>query len=260
MTTTTKIERKDLCDGMIAVFELGPAPANIVDRNLVAELGDALTEVASEKDLKLVVIKGAGDHFSYGAIVEEHTPGQVGEMLSEFHAFLKKVNDLNLPPVVAAIDGRCFGGGFEVALACDVIAVGANAQLGCPEIKLGVFPPAGAALLPLRISAGRASTMLTTGAIVAGVEAAGLGIADLDIPDGDLMEGIQKWAEANIIPASASSLRYARRASRWPWTDAFNRVLPDLEARYLGALQDTKDAHEGIQAFLEKRAPEWTNE
>ncbi|MDP6941158.1 MAG: enoyl-CoA hydratase-related protein [Planctomycetota bacterium] len=260
MTTTTKIERKELLDGMIVVFELGPAPANIVDRPLMAELGEALTEAASEKDLKLVVIKGAGEHFSYGASVEEHTPDQVGEMLPEFHSFLKKINDLNLPPVVAAIDGRCFGGGFELALACDVIAVGANAQLGCPEIKLGVFPPAGAALLPLRLSAGRASTMLTTGAIVAGVEAAGLGIADLDIPDGDLMEGVQKWAEANIIPASASSLRHARRASRWPWTDALERVLPELEARYLGALQETQDAKEGIQAFLEKRAPEWSNE
>jgi len=181
-------------------------------------------------------------------------------MLPEFHAFLSKIDSLNLPPVVAAVDGRCFGGGFELALACDVIAVGPKAQLGCPEIKLGVFPPAGSALLPLRIPAGRASTMVTSGAIVAGVEAAGLGIADLDIPEGDLLEGIQQWAIANIIPASASSLRHARRASRWPWTDVFERILPKLEKQYLDELMQTKDAAEGINAFLEKRAPEWSNE
>ncbi|MBT3339553.1 MAG: cyclohexa-1,5-dienecarbonyl-CoA hydratase [Planctomycetes bacterium] len=257
--TATNLEKRTLANGQIAVLEIGPAPANIVDRALMSSLGDALTAVADDMSVKLVIITGAGDHFCYGASVEEHTPDQVGAMLPEFHAFLRKIDELNLPPVLAAVNGRCFGGGFEVALACDLIAVSEGSLLGCPEIKLGVFPPAGSALLPLRVPAGRAAAMLMSGAMVSSQEAAGLGIADLEIPEGGLLKGVESWAEHAILEQSASSLRQARRASRWPWTDALTRILPKLEEQYLNDLMATNDAKEGIQAFLDKRPPNWSN-
>ena len=244
---------------MIKVIEFGPAPANIVDRANVAYLRQQLAAAADDKSIKLVVIKGEGDHFSYGASVQEHTPDLVGNMLREFHDFMRFVDELDLPPLMAAVKGRCFGGGFEVALLCDIIAVADDALLGCPEISLGVFPPAGSALLPLRTTAGRASEMLSSGRFVDAQTAVAYGIAEYKFSTNNFMSDIEEWAEKSLAKLSASSLRHTRKASRWPFSHALNTVLPGLEKQYLESLMKTVDANEGINAFIEKRKPEWQN-
>ncbi|MBC8370956.1 MAG: enoyl-CoA hydratase/isomerase family protein [Planctomycetes bacterium] len=244
---------------MIKVIEFGPAPANIVDRANVAYLRQQLAAAADDKSIKLVVIKGEGDHFSYGASVQEHTPDLVGNMLREFHDFMRFVDELDLPPLMAAVKGRCFGGGFEVALLCDIIAVADDALLGCPEISLGVFPPAGSALLPLRTTAGRASEMLSSGRFVDAQTAVAYGIAEYKFSADNFMSDIEEWAEKSFAKLSASSLRHTRKASRWPYSHALNTVLPDLEKQYLESLMKTADANEGINAFIEKRKPEGQN-
>jgi len=223
------------------------------------QLRELLVSAAADGNLKLVVLKGAGDHFSYGASVPEHTPDQVGAMLPQFHALLRDMNHLNLPPLMAAVQGRCLGGGFEVALGCDLIAATSSAQLGCPEINLGVFPPAGSALLPLRVNASRSAAMLFAGSIVKYEEAVQLGIVDVELGEQALGQGIQAWAEKNILRHSAAALRQGRKASRWPWTRALTEVLPQLEKQYLEELMHTEDAVEGIQAFMDKRKPTWKN-
>ncbi|MFK5955697.1 MAG: enoyl-CoA hydratase/isomerase family protein [Planctomycetota bacterium] len=241
------------------MLEFGPAPANIVDCALMNGLRELLVSAAADGDLKLVVLKGAGGHFSYGASVPEHTPDQVGAMLPQFHALLRDMNHLYLPPLMAAVQGRCLGGGFEVALGCDLIAATSTAQLGCPEINLGVFPPAGSALLPLRVNASRSAAMLLSGSIVKYEEAVQLGIVDVELGDQALAQGVQAWAEKNILRHSAAALRQGRKASRWPWTRALTEVLPQLEKQYLEELMHTEDAVEGIQAFMGKRKPTWKN-
>lgn len=224
----------------------------------MGELTQALAEASADRSLKLVVLKGAGDQFSYGASVPEHTPDQVDAMLPEFHALLRAMNDLPLPPLMALVQGRCLGGGFEVALGCDLIAATDDALLGCPEIHLGVFPPAGSALLPLRVSAGHASAMLLAGSTVEAEEGARIGL--VDVPLGDTtnpLVAVEAWAAKNLLRHSGAALRQGRKAARWPWTRAIHEELPRLEQQYLQELMATEDAVEGIQAFLDKRKPEW---
>ncbi len=257
MSAVASVARREILDGAGVVLELGPAPANILDRAAMTALGEELKTVAGQAGVKFVVLTGSGEHFSYGASVPEHLPGEVDAMLPEFHALIGQMNELPLPPLVAAVRGRCLGGGFELALACDVIIAAPDAQMGCPEVRLGVFPPAGAALLPLRVPAGRAAVMLQTGSLISGAEAATMGLVDLAVPEGDLLEGVGEWAKATLEPLSGAAVRYARRATRWPWRDACSRVLPELEQVYLKELMATEDAVEGLQAFLGKRNPEW---
>ncbi|MDP6964208.1 MAG: enoyl-CoA hydratase/isomerase family protein, partial [Planctomycetota bacterium] len=195
---------------MIKLIEFGSAPANIVDRATITDLLQQLRAAANNSDIKLVVLKGAGDHFSYGASVQEHLPGVVDEMLSEFHQFMSEVNRLQLPPLMAAVKGRCLGGGFELALLCDIIAVADDALLGCPEIKLGVFPPAGSALLPLRAGAGRASEMLCSGRLIDAQTAIEYSIAEHMFSADNFMNEIEEWASKNLSSLSASSLRHTR--------------------------------------------------
>lgn len=251
------LARRPLCDGRAALVELGPAPANILTREAIAALREELAAVAADAPLRALVIAGSGPHFSYGASVPEHMPGVVERMLPEFHALLRDLNDLPLPPVIAAVRGRCLGGGFELALCCDVLAVAADAELGCPEIRLGVFPPAGAALLPLRAPAGRAASMLLSGATIRGSEASAAGIADLEAAAGELLQRVEDWVREHLLPLSAAALRHARRALRWRQREALDRALPRLERQYLQELMQTRDALEGLLAFQEKRRPKW---
>ena len=254
---TRPIRVRELAEGRGRLLEFGKPPANILDRNLMGALGEALAEAAGERSLRFILLTGSGEHFSYGASVPEHLPGDVEAMLPAFHDLLRRLDQFFLPPVIAAVRGRCLGGGLELALACDLLAVHPRATLGCPEIQLGVFPPAASALLPLRLPAGRASALILSGGTLSGEEAMTAGLADFAAGEGPFLEAVEAWADARFGRHSAVSLRHARSAARWPWRDALERILPALEQRYLEELMALEDPREGLQAFLEKRKPVW---
>ncbi len=259
MMQDLRLETRRISGGAAALLELGPAPANLLDRSLIGRLKEQLEIFTTELELRAIVLRGSGAHFSYGASVDEHLPGQVEQMLPEFHSLLRMLGDPRLPPVIASVRGRCLGGGLELALACDVIIAAEDATLGCPEIKLGVFPPAAAALLPLRMSAARALDLVTSGRVLSGIEAHRLGMVEHIVSQNHLDEMVAQWIKDQAQSLSGAALRQARYAARAPWRRALQEVLPELERQYLGPLMATQDAREGLTAFLEKRAPRWSH-
>jgi cyclohexa-1,5-dienecarbonyl-CoA hydratase len=167
---------------------------------------------------------------------------------------------LDLPAVTAAaVRGRCLGGGFELAMACDFIFAEESATFGLPEVALGVFPPAAAALLPARVGTARATSAIVTGKSVPAGEWRQAGLIEAVVPDGTLQAAIDRWFDTYLQGKSGAALRYAAAAARHGLRQQARRVLPELEQLYLGDLMDTHDAVEGIAAFLEKRAPRWTD-
>lgn len=255
--TGPAVQRRPLSGGRGLLLEFDGGKGNVLDRALMGALEEALVAAAGETGLRFLVLAGAGEHFSFGASVPEHLPGQVETMLPAFHGLLRRLDELDLPPVIAAVRGRCLGGGLELALTCDLVAVEPDAFLGCPEVKLAVFPPAGSALLPLRLPAGRAAAALLSGQVLSGSEAVAAGLADLETAPGRLLEEVEAWATERFGGLSAAALRQARHAARWPWRDALHRVLPELERRYLDQLMALRDPVEGLQAFVAHRKPEW---
>ena len=132
-----------------AAFRLWHPKGNIITAETIAALSSCLSAVEANPHLKLVTIEGVGQDFSFGASVPEHTPDQIGSVLPAMNRLIVEL--LEAPAVTAAVvRGRCLGGGFELALACDFIFAADDAVFGLPEIALGVFPPAGAALLPIK--------------------------------------------------------------------------------------------------------------
>jgi cyclohexa-1,5-dienecarbonyl-CoA hydratase len=237
---------------------LNAAPANVISRAMVAELRTALEAATANRDLKLLTIEGAGAHFSYGASVSEHLPPAVTDLLAEFHALIRAL--LDLPVATAAIvRGRCLGGGFELALACDFIFASTDAQMGVPEVTLGVFPPAAAALLPARVGVSKAGRVITTGETLTAAEwhAAGL-VLELTAPE-RLMASVEAWFLHHLAPRSAVALRHAALASRAVLRALALPALDQLEHEYVESLLATHDGVEGVTAFVEKRPPVWTN-
>lgn len=252
------IDSTILANGQRLRLVINKPKGNVLSLDAIGELQDAITGAAKLPSLKLITIEGAGDHFSYGASVEEHAPGAVGEMLHRFHGFLADV--LAAPaPTMAVVRGRCLGGGFELALACDFIAASETALFGVPEISLGVFPPAAAALLPSRIGSSRAASAILTGATQGAPMMLSHGLIELMTAAFELEKAVEAWFERHLAPRSAASLRYAARAARAELRNRFQTLIAELEILYLKDLMRTHDAVEGIAAFLDKRPPSWTD-
>lgn len=228
--------------------------ANLLDAEMVAGLRKAVAGIRRYGPTKLVVFEGAGDHFSFGASVEEHLPGAVPDMLHRFHALFREIEDLGVP-TAAAVKGQCLGGGFELALLCGRIVVASDARLGCPEVKLGVFPPAASVLLPFRVPNVVAARLAVAGEVVPGERAVTLGLADAG--NDDPSASILSWFDEVLAPLSAVAVRHAWRAVRRPVVRALAEDLPAVEHAYLDDLMACHDPVEGLRAFLERRPARW---
>jgi len=241
-----------------AAIHLFHPKGNIVTAEMIRALERAIETIAENPHLKLVTIEGSGADFSFGASIPEHAPGEINRVLPEAHALIYSL--LDLPVVTAAlVRGRCLGGGFEIALACDFIFAEESAVFGLPEIALGVFPPAASALLPARVGAARATSAIVTGKSIPAAEWQKAGLLESVVPDGTLTNEIDRWFQVHLQGKSGAALRHATAAARFSLRQHVAEVLPALERLYLSDLMQTHDAAEGIAAFLEKRVPKWTD-
>jgi cyclohexa-1,5-dienecarbonyl-CoA hydratase len=251
-TVTRRVE----ASGAWVRLVLDATPGNVLSMEMVADLRDALAAIGGEHGVKLVTLEGAGEHFSYGASVPEHLPPAVKDMLPAFHGLVRALLDVPAP-TAAIVRGRCLGGGLEVALACDLVFAADDAKLGVPEVTLGVFPPAAAALLPARIGAARASRAIITGEALPVSWWSEAGLVTQVSPAARLDADVREWFARHAAPRSAVALSHASRAAREGLRAAALPALAALEQQYLKALIFTHDGLEGCKAFVEKRAPEW---
>jgi cyclohexa-1,5-dienecarbonyl-CoA hydratase len=224
----------------------------------VDALRAGLEAIADNPHLKLITIAGAGPDFSFGASIPEHAPDRIDDVLPAMHRLVYDL--LDAPAVTAAVvRGRCLGGGFELALACDFIFAADTAVFGLPEIALGVFPPAASALLPLRIGAARATGAIVTGESRTAAEWHQAGLVEFVAPADALDAHVDRWFAEHLAPRSAAALRYATAAARTVLVARVRETLPELERLYLDDLMQTHDAVEGIAAFIDRRTPQWKN-
>lgn len=235
---------------------LNEPKGNLLSLAMVRALQQGLTDLETRAGMKWLTIEGAGSEFSYGAKIQEHLPNDMRIVLPAIHALLRQC--LRFPaPTAALVHGRCLGGGFELALACDDIIATADAEFGLPEIALAAFPPAAAALLPARVGASRASRAIVTGAAQSASYWHEAGLVSIVAPQKSLHEAAEDWFARHLRPRSAVALAHAARASRLAVTNEALPILDLAERLYLDSLLATDDAREGIQAFIDKRRPTW---
>jgi cyclohexa-1,5-dienecarbonyl-CoA hydratase len=246
-------------ENSIAKVVLDDGKGNVLDAVMMGELIELFEKFKSNNNLKLITFEGAGKHFSFGASVEEHTKGKCGAMLSSFHKMFYALIEMGIP-TAAIVSGQCLGGGFELAMACNFIFADETAVFGQPEIMLGVFAPPSSIILPMKIGSARAEDFLITGRSVESEYARKLGLVNKIYKNRvGMNSGVSEWAEKHILGKSASSLKFANRASRVIFNERLMNYLPVLEKFYNDELMNTHDANEGINSFIEKRKPEWKN-
>jgi cyclohexa-1,5-dienecarbonyl-CoA hydratase len=241
-------------DGALLRLRLARPKANVIDAPMIAALQRALDAHRGNPGLLAALVDHEGPHFSFGASVEEHLPEHCERMLKSLHALLAAMLDWP-KPILMSVQGQCLGGGLEFALAGHLLFVSPEARLGQPEIKLGVFAPAASVLLPLRIGQARAEDLLLSGRSIDGGTAAAWGLAN-DL-SADPQAAALGYFEKHLSDKSAAAVALAVRAAREPFADVARARLEDVEALYLEKLMATRDANEGLRAFIDKRQPKW---
>lgn len=243
-------------EGQLAWVALNAPKANILDAGMLRELTAAFRHLAGQEDLKLIVLHGAGAHFSFGASVEEHQPEACKLMIPEFGRLFHAIMDAHVP-TAAAVRGQCLGGGMELAGFCTWVLSDGTARFGQPEIQLGVFPPVAAVVFPWRIGQAHTDDLCLTGRTIDAEEAHRIGFVNEVSEEVD--GAVEAFFSRHLLSKSAAALRLAQRASRWNFDRAFKEGWAELERFYLEDLMATADAKEGIAAFIERRSPHWVN-
>jgi cyclohexa-1,5-dienecarbonyl-CoA hydratase len=204
-----------------------------------------------------LILEGEGSHFSAGADVGEHRSPEFRSMIPEFIDTVLAIARFPVP-VIAVVRGRCLGGGFEVAQAADLIVAGESATFGQPEILLGVMAPAACALLPGLVPRALAAEMLFTGDPIDARRAFAAGLVARVAPDERARDEAVALA-ARMARHSAAALRSTKRALLLGGA-AREAALRAAWAVYTNELMETRDANEGLAAFVEKRRPVWSHE
>jgi cyclohexa-1,5-dienecarbonyl-CoA hydratase len=242
-------------DGPLARVTFTHPPLNVFDFQQMDELADALKQIEQQPEISTVMLTGGDRAFSAGVDVAVHTPELIHEMLQKFHGLILAV--AKFPRItIAEVHGACLGGGAELAMVCDMCFTSEKAKWGFPEITLGCYPPVACTALSALVGEKRAADLIFTGRVFSGLEAAAWGLAN-EARDENELEGAIKRTLDHLLNLSPAALALAKRAF-YAWDSIhLDKGLARAEKIYIEELMQTEDAKEGVQAWLEKRKPNW---
>ncbi len=244
----------------LAVITLDNPPMNVLSLEMSQKIAAVVAELEADKSVVAVILTGAGNRaFMAGADIKEFTGfialQKAGEAATVFDDTMQRLHRLS-KPTIAALNGYTLGGGCELALACDFRIAEEQVQIGFPEVKLGLFPGAGGTQrLPRLIGESRAKELILTGESISANKALEIGLVNRVVPAGQAVAAAKEFASV-FRERSQVSIGLAKRAI----DEGLDGTLDDglkLEARLFGEVFSAEDVAEGVNAFLEKRAPKF---
>ena len=227
---------------------------NALNSQVIDELSQAIDVVKADKDIRALIITGAGRAFVAGADIGVQSVFDVREGRQWGGSAVCREIELLQIPTIAAVGGFALGGGCELALSCDMIVADEKAKFGQPEVSLGITPGfSGTQRLPRRIGTAKAKEMIFTGRMIDAYEADRIGLINKIAESGKLMDEAKTLAES-CIKNAPTALRYAKACiDRGMQTDIDTGIA--IENELFAMCFATEDQKEGMKAFLEKRKP-----
>ncbi|MFQ3542563.1 enoyl-CoA hydratase [Halobacillus rhizosphaerae] len=249
-------------EDQVAFLTIESPPANALSSTILNDLSSIMDKLENDSSVKAVLIKGEGKFFSAGADIKEFTSFQGAsdykELASKGQQLFSRIENFHIP-VIAAIHGAALGGGLELAMSCHIRYVSKEAKLGLPELTLGIVPGfAGTQRLPRYVGAAKAYEMILTGVPITGEEAVKAGLANNSFTDAELFSEAEKLAR-KIAAKSGPTIHHVMSLIPFAHTSQFQDGV-EAEARAFGEVFGTDDAKEGIQAFIEKRKPNFKDQ
>ncbi|MRG88386.1 enoyl-CoA hydratase [Salinibacillus xinjiangensis] len=232
-------------------------PANALSTGLLVELSKVLDEVEETPQIKAIVIRGEGKFFSAGADIKEFTSLQDADdytsLAERGQQLFNRMEKFHVP-IIASIHGAALGGGLELAMSCHMRIVTKDAKLGLPELTLGIIPGfAGTQRLPRYVGLPKSYEMILTGKPISGVESKEWGLVNHAVSEEELEDFTMNLVN-KIVDKSGPSVQAVMDLLPYAHTSQFQAGVSE-EAKRFGNVFGTEDAKEGIQAFIEKRKP-----
>jgi len=245
----------------IAVITLNrPEALNALNARMVSELTEALSGLAKDDSIRCLVLTGSEKAFCAGADIREMADRSAVDMVrtEHFHALWEMAGRYP-KPMIAALSGYALGGGFELAMCCDIILAAEGTKIGLPEINIGVMPGGGGTQRLIRaVGKYRAMEMILTGSNITAEEAASLGLVNRVVPAGQHLQEARKIALV-IVSKGPVAVKLAKAAVKRAEEGGLSEGL-EYERQLFYLTFATKDKEEGMKAFLEKRRPEFRGE
>ena len=254
----TKFVFCEINDGL-AVVSINNPPVNALTETVMSELDAIIEELAGNSLVQAIIVTGAGEKaFVAGADIKQfpYLDAATGkELVRQGQQILTKLSSLK-QPVIAAVHGFAFGGGCELALACDIRIASENALIGLPEVSLGIIPGyGGTQRLPRLVGPGRAMALICSGDPITAEEAYRIGLVDKVVPTGEDLNAAKAMA-GKIMSRGPLAVQAAKRAIHAGLEMTLNEGIL-LEADLFSGLCTSEDQKEGAAAFLSKRKPDF---
>jgi enoyl-CoA hydratase len=249
--------RTEVSDGVAVITINRPEARNAVNGDVARGMAAAVEEFDARKDISVLVLTGAGGTFSAGMDLKGFLTGDAP--VAAGRGFAGIAERPPAKPVIAAVEGYALAGGFELALACDLVVASEAAKFGLPEVRRGLVAGAGGLLrLPRRIPYHVAMEIALTGEHFSAARLAEVGLVNKLVPPGQALAAAMELAGRIALGAPlalAASKRVIVESADWPAAEAFAR-----QSEIISPIFGSKDAREGAAAFAEKRPPAWRGE
>jgi enoyl-CoA hydratase len=244
----------DVVDGVLVVTINRPEARNAINTETAVAIGEAMDRLDTDSSLVSGIVTGAGGTFCAGMDLKAFLAGERPSIPGR--GFAGIVEQPPVKPVIAALEGYAIAGGFEIALACDMIVAAEDARFGLPEVKRGLVAAGGGLMrLPQRVPFHLAMEWALTGELIPATRGHEVGLVNQLTPKGGALDEALTLARAiaaNGPLAVAASKRIIVEAPEWPAAEMFDRQRQVSEP-----VRSSEDAREGATAFKEKRAPRW---
>jgi enoyl-CoA hydratase/carnithine racemase len=239
----------------VATLELDRQPGHLLNIAMLDELNEALLSLRQWQELEVLVLRGSGGNFCEGLDYKEHSSRRVQRLL---HVFMRVFESLRLIPVIsiAAVEGKAFGAGFELALGCNLILATDSAMFALPQTRQGVIPPLASAILPRVAPRRMAMEWILMGTPISASRLEHDGVVNRLFPQDRFEQRLGEYV-AELTDKSGPVLQLAKRAQFEAYYSAFPEAMAGIQSLYLKELMALEDAKEGPRAVREDRDPVW---
>jgi cyclohexa-1,5-dienecarbonyl-CoA hydratase len=241
-----------------ARITLNQPPYNVLTVPLMTEMAEAIESLNGRGDIKCIVLDSASPRaFSAGISLEDSKPDRVFQTLEAFNAVFQAISEIS-KPVIVVVNGPAIGAGSELVAFGDMVIASPNARFAQPEVKMGVFPPFAAVMLPAVIGPKKTYELILTGQALTAEEAHALGFVNRVVPENQLKQAVDEIL-ARIGEFSGPVLEMTKAVISGSIGMPLKQAMKRSQDIYLNQLMELQDVQEGLRARLEQRKPIWKN-
>jgi cyclohexa-1,5-dienecarbonyl-CoA hydratase len=241
----------------IARLTMSHAPHNVMTVPMMKEMAEAIESLTGRGDIKAILLQSSQPTFCAGISLEDSRPDRVFQTLEAFTRVFQAMVDIS-KPVVVVVNGPAIGAGSELVGFADVVLATPKAKFAQPEVKLGVFPPFAAVMLPQLIGPKKSYELLLTGEALTAEDALRFGFVNKVVPEAELSQHVESLLE-RVAEFSGPVLEVTKRVISSSIGRPLKEAMKNSQNLYLNELMNLEDVQEGLRAVIEKRKPIWKN-